>query len=51
MRAFTMHYTLRNGESGTLVCLARSSSEAILKVMDTFGSQLRACSAKPGVSP
>ena len=50
MRAFTLHYTLRNGQTGSLVVLAGSSSEAILKVMDTFGRQLRACSAKPGLA-
>jgi len=48
MRAITLHYTLRNGASGTLLCLARSSADAILQALDTFGDQLRVCSARPG---
>jgi hypothetical protein len=50
MRAVTLHYTLRNGHRGTLVCIARSSADAILQALDVFGAQLRACSARPGVS-
>lgn len=46
MRAFTVVYTLRNGATGTLPCLARCTTDAILMALDTFGATLRTCSAR-----
>lgn len=51
LRAFSARYTLRNGTAGVLTLLAHSSCAAILIAIDTFGTQLRTCSALPSHRP
>ncbi len=46
MRAVTVRYTLRNGHRGSLLCVAASTADAILQVLQIFGAQLRTCSAR-----
>jgi hypothetical protein len=50
MSAFTLRYTLRNGTRGVLTMLCDSSTGAIVQAIDLFGDQLRACSARPGLT-
>jgi hypothetical protein len=48
MRAFIVSYRLRNGGSGLLHILARSSCEAIVSAIDVFADhQLQRLSARP----
>lgn len=47
MRHFIAAYTLRNGTRGTLPVIARTSCDAILLALDTFGHELRRCSVRP----
>lgn len=46
MRPFLASYQLRDGTRGVLPVLARSSCDAILAALDSFGEALRACSAR-----
>lgn len=46
MSTYQARYTLRNGAVGVLTLLASSSCGAILIAIDTFGEQLRTCSAR-----
>lgn len=48
MTTYLARYTLRNGVQGVLTLIAGSSCAAILIAIDTFGEQLRCCSARPG---
>jgi hypothetical protein len=41
-----VRFALRTGPRGTLHVLAGSVAEAILHVMDIYGLELRACSAR-----
>lgn len=50
MRAITLHYTLRNGHRGTVLCVARSTAGAIVQALEIFGEQLRTCSARPAAT-
>lgn len=47
MKTYLARYTLRNGVRGTLTIIATSSCAAILTTLDTFGEQVRCCSARP----
>jgi hypothetical protein len=47
MKAYRTRYQLHDGSRGVMTVLATSSCAAILAVHDTFGLQLRVCSARP----
>lgn len=47
MTRYLAAYILRNGTRGVLSVIARNSCEAIVIALDTFGVQLRTCSARP----
>lgn len=51
LRLITVRYTLRNGARGTLPCLAQRTADAICMAIDTYGQQLRTCSARAGTHP
>lgn len=48
MTRYLAAYTLRNGTRGVLSVIAHKSCDAILMAIDTFGDQLRTCSARRG---
>lgn len=47
MKLYAARYTLRNGTRGVLHVIADSSAGAIVTALDTFGLQMRTCSARP----
>ena len=47
VRLYRAAYTLRNGTRGVLHVLARNTCGAVVIAIDTFGEQLRTCSARP----
>lgn len=46
-RLILLRYTLRNGAHGTLHWVAPSTGEALVALLDLFGSDVRSCSAAP----
>ncbi len=46
-RFINVHYRLQNGSEGDLAVMQRSTSDAILHVLDLFGDQVRKVSARP----
>jgi hypothetical protein len=51
LRLITVQYTLRNGARGTLPCIAHHTADAICMALDTYGEQLRTCSARTPTPP
>ena len=47
MKRYVARYTLRNGARGVLHVIARSSCDAVITAIDTFGERLRTCSVRP----
>lgn len=46
-RNFVARYTLQDGTQGVLRVIAHCSCDALVIAIDTFGDQLRTCSARP----
>ena len=45
-RLYNVFYRLKNDAEGTVPMISRSRTGATLRVMEIFGEQLRACSAR-----
>lgn len=45
LRLILLRYTLRNGAHGTLHYVARSTGEAVVALLDLYGTDVRSCSA------
>lgn len=47
MHAYTARYRLRNGATGSLTFIVRTSCCAVLAVIEHFGEQLRSVAVRP----
>ena len=45
-RFISVKYTLQNGVESKLLLMNRSTSDAIIHVLDLFGEHIKSCSAK-----
>lgn len=46
MRMIELRYTLRGGSRGRLMCMSRSTTDAVVIALELWGDALRTCSAR-----